>query len=260
MTYKTSIVDSAASIGQGVSIGPFCIVGPNVILEDNVELKSHVVIDGRTRIGAGTVIHPFASIGNTPQDLKYRGEESNVVVGKHNVIREYVTIQPGTIGGGMITTIGDHCLFMVGAHIAHDCNIGNHVILANYVSLAGHVHVSDHVIIGGLSAVLQHVRIGQHAMIGGMSAVEKDVIPFGLAKNPRATLDGLNLVGMKRRGFNKIETLDSIKALEQLFKDDMQFAKKLEIMTKDYKDNTIVMQILDFIKGNETRALCRPKY
>ncbi|WP_316354785.1 acyl-ACP--UDP-N-acetylglucosamine O-acyltransferase [Candidatus Trichorickettsia mobilis] len=260
MIHQSAIIHPTASIGQNVKIGAFCLIGSDVLLGDNVELKSHVIIEGKTTIGNNTVIYPFASIGHAPQDLKYQGESSEIIIGQNNIIREYVTIQPGTKGGGMITMIGDHNLFMVGVHIAHDCKIGSNVILANYVSLAGHVQVYDYAIIGGLSAVLQYVRIGQHAMIGGMSAIDKDIIPFGLAKNERAVLEGLNLVGMKRRGFDKQETLDSVKAIEELFADHGIFADRVNQISQSYKGNTIVEQIINFIRQDNMRAFCQPRY
>ncbi|WPY01038.1 Acyl-ACP--UDP-N-acetylglucosamine O-acyltransferase [Candidatus Trichorickettsia mobilis] len=259
MIHPLAIVHPTASIGQNVKIGPFCLIGSDVLLGDNVDLKSHVIIEGKTTIGNNTVIYPFASIGHAPQDLKYQGESSEIIIGQNNIIREYVTIQPGTTGGGMITMIGDHGLFMVGVHIAHDCKIGSNVILANYVSLAGHVQVYDYAIIGGLSAVLQYVRIGQHAMIGGMSAIDKDIIPFGLAKNERAVLEGLNLVGMKRRGFDKQETLDSVKAIEELFADHGIFADRVNQISQSYKGNVIVEQIINFIQQDNMRAFCQPR-
>lgn len=257
--HATAIVDSKASIGENVKIGSFCTVGPDVVLADNIELKSHVVIEGKTKIGANTVIYPFASIGQPPQILKYEGEESEVIIGNNNTIREYVTIQAGSKGGGMVTSVGNNCLLMVGVHIAHDCIVGNNVILANYVSLAGHVKVDDYAIIGGLSAVLQFVRIGQHSMVGGMSAVSKDVIPFGLATNERAFLEGINLVGMKRRGFDSQETLDTIKAVDEIFIGEGIFTDRIKIVLKQYKGNPIVEQIITFIKQDLSRAFCQPR-
>ena len=193
--HATAVVDTQAKLGADVFVGPFCMVGPEVTLDEGVVLHSHVVVAGRTRIGARTQIFPFASIGHPPQDLKYAGEPSELVIGADNRIREQVTMNPGTQGGGMVTRIGDRCLFMVGAHVAHDCQLGNGVIMANNATLAGHVTVGDNAIIGGLSAVHQFVRIGRNAMIGGMSGVEHDVIPFGLVLGDRARLSGLNIIG-----------------------------------------------------------------
>ncbi len=200
--HPTAIINQGAMIGENVLIGPFCVIGSNVTLDDGVQLISHVCVDGLTHIGRNSVVYPFASIGHNPQDLKYNGEPSTVTIGVKTIIREYVTIQPGTQGGGMKTVVGDGCLLMVGVHVAHDCIVGNDVIMANYATLAGHVVVDDHVIIGGLSAVKQFVRIGAYAMIGGMSGVEKDVVPYALVMGERANLHGVNILGMKRNGFS----------------------------------------------------------
>lgn len=257
--HPSSIVSPSAYIGNGVKIGAFCIVGPDVILGDNVELKSHVVIDGRTKIGADTVIYPFASIGQAPQILKYNGEKSEVVIGKKNTIREYVTIQAGSEGGGMITSVGDNCLFMVGVHIGHDCKVGNNVVMANYASLAGHVEIGDFVVIGGLAAVHQFVRVGSHAMIGGVSAVVRDLIPFGMAVSERAHLDGVNLTGMKRRGFDKNEILAAKKAVEMLFDQKHVLSDNMHQVGSEFTNNKIVEQILDFMSKDTTRSFCCPE-
>ena len=200
--HPTAIVEPGARLGEGVVIGPYCCVGGKVELGDGVRLHSHVVVAGKTTIGPNTQIYPFASIGHPPQDLKYKGEESELVIGANNVIREHATMNPGTAGGGLITRIGDNCLFMVGAHVAHDCDIASNVILANNATLAGHVAVDEFAILGGLSAIHQFCRIGRHAMIGGMSGVENDVIPYGSVTGNRARLEGLNIVGLRRRGFS----------------------------------------------------------
>ncbi len=257
--HATAIVDPQAIIGRDVKIGPFCIVGPEVILGDNTELKSHVVIEGKTRIGNNNTIYPFASIGQPPQIIKYEGEKSEVVIGNDNIIREYVTIQAGSKGGGMVTTIGNNGLFMVGVHIGHDCRVGNNVIFANYVSLGGHVIVGDYAIIGGLSAVLQFVRIGEHSMIGGISAVVRDLIPFGLASSERAALEGINLVGMKRRGFDQQETLEATRAVEEIFVGEGIFADRIHLVSKKYKGNSIVAQIVEFLQQDTTKAFCQPR-
>ena len=191
--HPTAIVDSGAKLADDVTIGPYCLVGGEVSLGVGVEVMSHVVIDGRTEIGQGCRIYPFTALGLRPQDLKYEGEPSHLVIGDNNTIREHVTMNPGTRGGGMVTRVGNDCLFMVGVHVAHDCRIGDNVIMAKEATLAGHVVVEDHAIIGGLAAVHQFVRIGQHAMVGGMSGVEQDVIPFGSVMGERASLTGLNL-------------------------------------------------------------------
>ena len=256
--HQSAIISETAIIGDNVKIGPFCYVGPEVEIYNNVELKSHVVIEGITSIGEGTVIFPFASIGHAPQDLKYEGEKSRVIIGKNNIIREYVTVQPGTKADNMVTIIGDNGLFMVGVHIGHDCIVGNDVIFANYASLGGHVKVGDFARLGGLAAVLQRVEIGEHAMIGGVSALVRDLIPFGVANGDRAKLEGLNLVGLKRKGFNKQQMLDAVKALDEIFKEEDTLANKVKQVENKYIDNIIVSRIIDFIKENENRSLCLP--
>lgn len=259
LIHPTAVIESDAKIGHNVKIGPFCLVGSEVVLSDNIELKSHVVIEGRTSIGENTIIYPFASIGHKPQDLKYNGEKSEIVVGSNNIIREYVTIQSGTKNGGMLTSIGNNCLLMLGVHIGHDCKVGDNVIFANYVSLAGHVVVGDYTVIGGLAAIHQYVRIGKHSMIGGLSAVVHDLIPFGMASSERAKLEGLNLVGIKRRGFNTQEALNAKLALDELFNNNKvnNFTDKVELVKQKYTKNSIVMQIIDFINQDHTRNLCR---
>lgn len=256
--HPSSIIEPGAQLGADVSVGPFCVVGANVTLGDGVTLKSHVVVDGYTTIGAKTSIHPFASIGGKPQDLKYHGEESQLVIGSGNTIREYVTMHPGTEGGGMKTVVGDNSLFMVGVHVAHDCQVGHQVVMANHATLAGHVVVGDHALIGGLSAVHQFVRIGAYAVIGGMSGVESDVIPFGRVKGERAFLAGLNLTGLERNGFTK----DQIKALQRafnlLFGDEGTMEQRLEIVATDFANDALVGQILDFARAKTRFPLCQP--
>ncbi|WP_029014744.1 acyl-ACP--UDP-N-acetylglucosamine O-acyltransferase [Niveispirillum irakense] len=258
--HPSSIIDPAARIGEGVTIGPFCVVGPDVVLGDNVRLVSHVSVEGRTRIGSGTVVYPFASLGHPPQDLKYKGEPSELIIGSNNRIREQVTMNPGTEGGGMVTRVGDGGLFMVGVHIGHDCIVGNNVIFANNATLGGHVEVGDHAVLGGLSAVHQWVRIGAHAMIGGMSGVEADVIPYGLVKGERAFLAGLNLVGLERRGFSR----EQIGALRNGFKRifttaDGTMAERMEAAGKEFADSELVASMLDFLAKRGSRALTLPR-
>lgn len=257
--HPSAIVDPAAQLGVDVRIGPFCVVGPDVQLGDGVELMSHVVVAGRTRVGAKSRIFPFASIGHPPQDLKYKGEPSELLVGANCTIREHVTMNPGTEGGGMVTRIGDNCLFMVNAHVAHDCQIGNSVIMANNATLAGHVAVEDFVIIGGLSAVHQFVRIGRHAMIGGMSGVENDVIPYGLVMGERARLSGLNIVGLRRRGFARETIHDLRNAYRLLFAQEGTMAERLGDVADQFKANEPVMQIVQFIGSDSSRSICQPK-
>ncbi|MGE0109907.1 MAG: acyl-ACP--UDP-N-acetylglucosamine O-acyltransferase [Bdellovibrionales bacterium] len=257
--HEKAVVDPAAQLGQDVVVGPYCVVGPDVQLGDRVVLKSHVVVDGRTSIGEGTVIYPFASIGTQPQDLKYHGEKSSLEIGKNNQIREYVTMNPGTEGGGMVTCVADNGLFMIGCHIAHDCQIGNNVVMANNATLAGHVVVGDYVVIGGLAAVHQFVRIGEHAMIGGMSGVENDVIPFGLVKGERAYLSGLNLVGLERRGFQREAIHELRSAYRMLFSNEGTMSERLADTSEHYKGQELVEHVLAFVKSRESRAFCQPK-
>lgn len=257
--HPTAIVDPAAKLGAGVVIGPYCTVGAHVTLGKGVQLISHVVVDGHTVIGDDTVVYPFASLGTRPQDLKFKGEASTLTIGVRNQIREYVTMNPGTEGGGMATSVGDNCLFMMSAHVAHDCHVGNNVILANNATLAGHVTVNDYVIIGGLSAVHQFVRIGAYAIIGGMSGVESDVIPYGLVKGERAHLAGLNLVGLERRGFSREEVQSLRSAYRMLFAPEGTLAERLEETAVRYSDQEQVVKIVNFIRGASSRPLCQPK-
>lgn len=257
--HPSAIVDPAAKLGEGVNIGPFCVVGPDVTLGDGVRLVSHVAVDGRTSIGADTVIYPFASIGHRPQDLKFHGEPSELVIGARNQIREHVTMNPGTEGGGMITRVGDDGLFMMGSHVAHDCIVGDHVIMANNATLGGHVTLGDYVIIGGLSAVRQFVRIGSHAMIGGMSGVENDVIPFGLVMGDRARLAGLNLVGLERRGFKKDDIHALRAAYRMLFGPEGTFAERVDGVDRDFGERALISDVLSFIRAKEARSLCQPR-
>lgn len=257
--HPSAIVDSAAKLGEGVDIGPFCVVGPDVTLGDGVRLVSHVAVDGRTSIGADTVIYPFASIGHRPQDLKFHGEPSELVIGARNQIREHVTMNPGTEGGGMLTRVGDDGLFMMGSHVAHDCVVGDHVIMANNATLGGHVTLGDYVIIGGLSAVRQFVRIGSHAMIGGMSGVENDVIPFGLVMGDRARLAGLNLVGLERRGFKKDDIHALRAAYRMLFGPEGTFAERVDGVGRDFGERALISDVLSFIRAKEARSLCQPR-
>lgn len=257
--HATAVVEDGAQLAAGVSIGPFCSIGANVVLEKGVVLESHVVATGRTRIGAGSRVFPFASIGHQPQDLKYRGEPSELIIGRDNVIREHVTMNPGTEGGGMVTRVGDQCLFMVGAHVAHDCQVGDSVILANNATLAGHVEVGNFAILGGLSAVHQFARIGPHAMVGGMSGVEGDVIPYGSVMGNRAHLSGLNVVGLKRRGFSRDVIHDLRKAYRLLFAEEGTMAERLDDVAEEFGDNEPVMDIVNFIRSDSSRAICQPK-
>ncbi len=256
--HPTAIIDPNAEIGAGVKVGPYSIVGAGVKLGDGVELMSHVVVAGTTSVGAGTRIFPFSSIGHQPQDLKFKGEASSLEIGERNVIREHVTMNPGTEGGGLMTRTGNDCLFMVGAHVAHDCQIGNNVILVNNATMAGHVTVEDWAIVGGLSAVHQFVRIGKHAMIGGMSGVEHDVIPYGTVTGNRAKLEGLNIVGLKRRGFSRDMIHEIRKAYRMIFAEEGTMAERLQDVIEDFSDNEPVMEIVNFIQSDSSRRICQP--
>jgi len=259
LIHSTAIIEPGASLGDDVSIGPYSVVGPDVVLGDGVVIEAHVVLGGRTRIGARSHIFPFASIGLKPQDLKYRGEPSELVIGTDNQIREHVTMNPGTEGGGMVTRVGDRCLFMVGAHVAHDCQVGNNVIMANNATLAGHVTVGDNAIIGGLSAVHQFVRIGRHAMVGGMSGVEQDVIPFGSVSGERAHLQGLNLVGLKRHGFEREDIHTLRNAYRLLFADEGTLSERLSDVAKVFGTNSVVEAIVGFMRVESQRGICQPR-
>ena len=261
MIHKTAIVSDKAQIAKNVEIGPFCLIGDNVKIDEGTILKSHVVIDGNSTIGKNNIIFPFATVGLVPQDLKFAGEQSQLIIGDNNTIREHVTIHLGTKDGGMITKIGNNCLLMVGVHIAHDCLIGNNVILANNATLAGHVHVGNNVVIGGLSAVHQFVRIGGGAMIGGMSGVENDVIPFGLVMGERAHLAGINLVGMKRQNISR----DEIHALRNFYKQvfendgDVNFINRATEISQDFSQNSTIKEVINFINSETSRSFCKPK-
>ncbi len=257
--HPTSIVDKNAKISPNVKIGPYSIIGPEVKINSGTIIHPNVVIMGKTSIGKQNIIYPFTSIGNPPQDLKYKGEKSKLIIGNNNVIREHVTINPGTKGGGMLTQIGNNCLLMVGSHVAHDCNLGNHVIMANNTTLGGHVVISDYAIIGGLSGVHQFVRIGAHSMVGGMSGVDSDVIPYGSVIGNRANLSGLNIIGLKRRKFSRNIIHDLRKAYRLLFAPEGTIQERLKDVSDEFKNNEPVMDIVNFIRGDTTRAICQPK-
>ena len=257
--HSSAIVHPSAKIGKNVKIGPYSIIGEYVTLSDDIEIKSHVVIEGRTFIGEKTTIFSFAAIGYETQDKKYKGEPATLTIGSNNIIREHVTINPGTQGGGMATTIGDNCLLMVGVHIAHDCKVGNNVIMANNATLAGHVEIGDYVTIGGLSAFLQFVRVGQYAMVGGMSAVDKDVIPYGLVNGDRATLSGLNLVGLKRRGFDKESIHNLRSAYRLLFAQEGTMNERVKDVEELFYKDKSVMEILNFIALKTKHTIVQPK-
>lgn len=257
--HPTALIEDGAEIGEGVRVGPYCIVGPEVSLGARAELKSHVSVEGWTSIGEETVIFPFASIGSPPQDLKYRGERTRLEIGARNKIREHATMNPGTEGGGGVTRIGEGGLFMMGTHVGHDCQVGDNVILANNATLAGHVKVGDFAVLGGICAIHQFCRIGKHAMVGGMAGVEKDVIPFGSVLGNRASLGGLNLIGLKRRGFDR-ETIQNLRrAYDLLFYGDGVFAERVEAVSDAYADIEPVQEILAFLRAESSRSFCTPR-
>lgn len=257
--HPTAIVEEGAVLAEDVEVGPYSIVGADVTLGAGVRLLAHVVVAGRTEVGAGTVIYPFASIGHKPQDLKYRDEPSRLIIGRNNTIREHVTMNPGTEGGGMETRVGDGGLFMVGSHVAHDCVIGDNVIMANNATLGGHVSVGDFAVLGGMCAVHQFVRIGAHAMIGGMSGVETDVIPYGSVTGNRAHLSGLNLVGMKRRGFSREDIHAVRNAYRMLFAGQDTLADRMPRVEREFGHVAAVMDILSFLRADSARGICQPK-
>ena len=257
MIHNTAVIDKKAQISKLANIGPYSVIGPYVQLDDNVEIHSHVNISGNTKIGEGTKIFPFASIGTQPQDLKYKGEKNALIIGKKNIIREYVTINPGTESGGGQTTIGNNCLFMISSHIAHDCKIGNHVVIANNVPLGGHVIIEDSVIIGGNSAVQQFTRIGRLAMVGGMTGVLKDVIPFGLSFGNRNYLKGLNLIGLKRKKYENKTIMELQEAYKKIFS-SKNLHENLSKINGEFKDNKLVQEVTEFISKDKKRPICSP--
>ena len=258
LIHSSAVIEDGAQLGDGVRIGPFCHVGPDVLLGEGAELVSHVALHGRTTIGARTRIFPFASIGHQPQDLKYKGEPSTLAIGSDCLIREGVTMNPGTEGGCMTTVIGDRCTFLANSHIGHDCKVGSNVILSNNVMLAGHVTVSDFVIFGGGAAVIQFARVGAHAFVGGMSGLENDLIPYGLAMGNRAHLAGLNLVGLRRRGFSRDAIHDLRRAYRLLFAAEGTLKERVEDVAAEFSDHPQVHEILDFIRDGGDRSICSP--
>ena len=257
MIHKTAIIDSKAKISSTVEIGPYTIIGPNVVIEEGVLIQSHVNITGYTKIGKNNKIYPFASIGNDPQDLKYKGEKTELLIGDNNVIREYVTINPGTIGGGGITKIGNNSLFMIGAHIAHDCIIGNNVVIANSAAIAGHAEINDHVVIGGNCGVQQFTRIGRMAMIGGMTGVSRDVIPYGLSTGNRNFLNGINIVGLRRSKVSNKDIIGLTDAYKVIFKTN-SLNDNLNKLNGEFKENNLVKEVIEFINKDKKRPICTP--
>jgi len=257
--HPSAIVAKGAELADGVSVGPFCVVGEHVRLGEGTKLTSHVVIDGRTRLGAGNTVHAFAVLGGPPQHTAYAGEATELVIGDNNVIREHVTMNIGTVRGGGVTRVGSNGFYMIESHVGHDCVVGDHVILTKQATLGGHCLIGDYVIVGGLAAVHQFTRVGRHAMIGGLAAVVKDVIPYGSVWGNHAHLEGLNLVGLKRRGFSR-ESINTLRAAYRLlFADEGTFQERLADAVATYSGSPEVMEIIDFIRSDANRPICLPE-
>ena len=257
MIHKTAIIDSKAKISTNVEIGPYATIGPNVEIGENTLIQSHVNITGNTTIGKGNKLYSFASIGSDPQDLKYKGEETTLLIGDNNTIREHVTINTGTVQGGGLTKIGNNNLIMIGAHIAHDCIIGNNIVMANNTAIAGHAEIEDFVIIGAKCGVQQFTRIGKRAMIGGMTGVLRDVIPYGLSTGNRNYLNGINVVGLRRDKVSNKDILGLTDAYKEIFKTEV-LSENLKNLNEKYTDNPLVKDVLDFINKDKKRPICTP--
>ena len=257
--HPTAIIEDGAQIGDGCSVGPYCMIGPDVRLGEGCTLVSHAVVAGRTTVGKDVRIFPFASVGHQPQDLKYKGEPSTLTVGDGCIIREGVTLNPGTEGGGMETVIGANCAFLANSHVGHDCHVGSNVIFSNNVMLAGHCHVGDYAIIGGGAAVIQFARVGPHAFVGGMSGLENDLIPYGMALGNRAYLSGLNIVGLQRRGFARDVIHDLRRAYRLLFAEEGTLVERVDDVAEEFSEHPIVTEILAFIREGGKRSLCTPR-
>jgi UDP-N-acetylglucosamine acyltransferase len=256
--HPTAIVEDGARIAAGCRIGPYCVVGPEVELAEGVVLHAHVVVAGATRIGPETQVFPFASLGQPPQDFKWRGERTELVIGARNTLREYVTLSPGTAHGGGVTRLGDDNYLMMHAHVGHDCTLGNRIVMANAVSLSGHVRVGDGAILGGLAGVHQHVRIGQGAMIGGLAAVASDVVPYGMVYGERASLVGLNLVGLKRRGVSRTALAALRAAFDEMFEGEGALAEQVRAVRERHAGDPLVEEIADFVLEGSHRAITMP--
>lgn len=255
--HPSAVIEDGAKLGADCRVGPFCVVGAQVVLGDRVELKSHVIVTGQTEIGAETVVFPFSVIGEIPQDLKFRGERSRLVIGARNRIREHVTMNAGTDGGGGVTRVGDDGLFMAGCHIAHDAQIGDRVIVVNSAAIAGHCVLGDDVIVGGLSGIHQWVRIGKGAIIGAVTMVTNDVIPYGLVQAPRGELHGLNLVGLKRSGLPRSDISALRAAFRKLAEGEGSFQERVRDLDAD-KDSAQVREIMDFVMAGSDRSFLTP--
>jgi len=257
MIHKTAIIDTKAKISSNVNIGPYTVIGPNVEIGDNTVIQSHVNITGHTVIGKNNNIYPFAAIGNDPQDMKYKGEKTALIIGENNTIREYSTINPGTIQGGGITKVGNNNLIMISSHIAHDCIIGNNVVIANGAAIAGHAQIDDHVIIGGNCGIQQFTRIGKMAMIGGMTGVSRDVIPYGLSTGNRNYLNGINIVGLRRSNVPNKDIIGLTEAYKDIFKTE-NLNENLSRLNGQFKKNLLVNEVLEFINKDKKRPICTP--
>ncbi|HEY8618009.1 acyl-ACP--UDP-N-acetylglucosamine O-acyltransferase [Phenylobacterium sp.] len=256
--HPTAIVAKGAELGDGVSVGPFCVIGAKVRIGAGTRLHSHVVVEGSTELGRNNQVYPFAVLGGPPQHTAYKGEDTRLVIGDDNLIREHATMNLGTVNGGGVTRVGSNGLYMIESHVGHDCVVGDHVILTKQATLGGHCQLGDYVIVGGLAAVHQFTRVGRHAMIGGLAAVVKDVIPYGSVWGNHAHLEGLNLVGLKRRGFSR-ESINTLRAAYRLlFADEGTFQERLEDTAETYAGSPEVMEIIDFIRADATRPLCLP--
>jgi UDP-N-acetylglucosamine acyltransferase len=257
MIHNTAIIDPKAKISSGVSISNNTVIGPNVEIGENTIIQSHVSIIGNTKVGKNNKIYPFASIGNDPQDLKFDGEVTKLEIGDNNKIREYVTVNPGTKGGGGLTKVGNNCLFMVSSHIAHDCLVEDNVILANNVPLGGHAHIEENVIIGGNSAVQQFTRVGKSSMIGGMCGVVRDIIPYAMVHGNRSILQGLNLIGLRRKNIPNKEILVLTEAYKEIFKDE-NLTNNLKNLKEVYRKNELVNDVVRFLEKDKKRPICTP--
>jgi len=257
MIHKTAIIDPTSKIASNVNIGAYSVIGPNVEIGENSTIQSHVSILGNTKIGKNNKIYPFASIGNDPQDLKFSGEQTKLEIGDNNKIREYVTINPGTNGGGGLTKVGNNCLFMVSSHIAHDCIVEDNVILANNVPLGGHVHIEENVIIGGNSAVQQFTRVGKFSMIGGMCGVVRDIIPYAMVHGNRSILQGLNLIGLRRKNIPNKDILVLSEAYKKIFKNE-NLTENLKNLNQELRKNELVNDVVKFLEKDKKRPICTP--
>jgi len=257
MIHQTALIDRKAIISKNVKIGAYTVIGPGVVVGENTEIQSHVSIVGHTKIGNSNKIYPFASIGNDPQDMKYKGENTSLIIGNNNTIREYVTLNPGTVQGGGVTRVGNNNLLMIGAHIAHDCMIGNQIIIANNAAIAGHAIIDDNVIIGGNCGVHQFTRIGKMAMVGGMTGVSRDIIPYGLSTGNRNVLNGINIVGLRRINKSNKDIICLTDAYKEIFK-SKDLSENLKNLKIEFKKNELVKEVIEFINKDKKRPICTP--